>query len=112
MSIETDPCEMTLAALATKAFKPLPSRDKAPWSDEETELVLLQVPTWENAARLARLLGRTEAAILTIYAMTYSGNWLKKALAGNEGHPGRNNVHLRIAAAKKKLGITVGHRPK
>lgn len=89
-----------------------PERANAPYSDAEVELILRLTPTRDNVALLARTLKRTRAAISMIYAIAYSGTWLKQTLEANNGCTGRSNVHLRIAEVKDRLGIIIGHQPK
>jgi hypothetical protein len=89
-----------------------PKRANEPYSDSEVELILSKVPTRRNVVLLARSLERTRAAITTIFQMAYSGKWLKQTIEDNAGCPGRNNVHLRIAEAKARMEIVVGHQPK
>ncbi len=89
-----------------------PERANEPYTDSEVELILSKVPTAQNVALLARVLKRTRAAISTIYALAYSGNWLKQTLEANNGTVGRSNVHMRIASVKNRLGIIIGHQPK
>ena len=81
-----------------------------PYSKEEIEMILSLVPTRVNVKNIARSLGRSEDAIYTIYELAYSGRWLKSQLAGFGSH--QDNVMTKIGAAKKKLGISIGHIPK
>ena len=105
--MDIDPCEQALKKYVARIPS---SRANALYSDEEVELILTQLPTWENIVRLSRVLGRTKAAIAVVFEMAYSSKWLKAQIEKNEGCAG-GNVHMRIAAAKKKLGIIIGHRP-
>lgn len=89
-----------------------PAKANEPYSDAEVELMLSMVPSHHAVGLLAQTLCRSRGAIMMIYQLAYSGNWLKQQIAGNDGCPDRDNVHLKIGRAKKKLGIFVGHRPK
>jgi len=80
------------------------------YTKEEIELILSLTPTYSNVNNLAKSLGRTEDAIYTIYSLAYSGKWLKQMLSGLGPH--QNNVATKVAAAKKKLGIFIGHEPR
>lgn len=117
MTVVADPCEEAVQKHVRLILRraPTPARANAPWSDEEVELLLTQVPTWENITRLARVLGRTKAAVAVIYELAYSGKWLKDQIRVHGDvitYPDRSNVFMKIATAKKKLGIIVGHRPR
>lgn len=89
-----------------------PTRANDVYSDAEVELILSMVPTHQTASILAQTLQRSRGAIMMIYQLAYSGSWLKQNIEGNVGCPDRDNVHMKIGRAKKKLGIFVGHRPK
>ena len=80
------------------------------YTKEEIELILSLTPTYGNVKNLAKSLGRTEDAIETIYHFAYSGKWLKQSLKALE--PQQSNVVTKVAAAKKKLGIFIGHEPR
>ena len=77
------------------------------YSNQEIELILTLPPTYKNVKNLAKALGRTEDAIFTIYYMAYSGKWLKSM--SKEMQPYQDNVVTKVTAAKKKLGIFIGH---
>jgi hypothetical protein len=85
-----------------KAFKP--------YTQEDVDLILSLVPTYENKKNLAKSLGRTEKAINLVFKLAYSGRWLKRDLAELGEH--QNNVLTKIAVAKKKTRIFVGYKPK
>jgi hypothetical protein len=68
------------------------------------------VPTYTNVRNLAKSLGRSEDAIYVVYHYAYSGKWLKRDLGELEEH--QENILTKIARAKKKLGIFIGHEPK
>lgn len=87
-----------------------PPRAFDPYRREEIELVLSLVPTRANVRNLAKSLGRSDDAIYTLYQLAYSGKWLKSQLARFGTH--QDNVMTKIAAAKKKLGMFVGHIPR
>ena len=80
------------------------------YTKEEIELILSLTPTYGNVKNLAKSLGRSTGAIYVIYNHAYSGKWLKKSLKALGPH--QNNVDTKIAAAKKKLGIFIGHEPR
>jgi hypothetical protein len=79
-----------------------------PYSQEEITLILTLPPTNQSIRILAKSLGRSEEAIKAIYKLAYSGKWLKNSVARIGG---RHNVFDKIGAAKKELGIVIGHRP-
>lgn len=81
-----------------------------PYKQEEVNLILTLVPTHDNVKNLAKSLGRSTDAIYTVYHLAYSGKWLKDTLSGMGAS--QNNVVTKIARAKKKLGIFVGHEVK
>ncbi len=80
-----------------------------PYKQKEIELILSLVPNKTNTANLANSLGRSFNAIATIYHLAYSGKWLKNALA--EIKDTQDNVTTKVAKAKTKLGIFIGHEP-
>ena len=79
------------------------------YSQQEVDLILSLVPTHTNVKNLAKSLGRTQDAIYVVYNYAYSGRWLKRDLAEMDEH--QNNVLTKIAKAKKKSGIFIGHEP-
>lgn len=79
------------------------------YTKQEVELILSLTPTHGNVKTLAKALGRTQDAIYLIYYRAYSDKWLKEELESLG--PDHNNVVTKIAAAKKKLGIVIGHEP-
>ena len=88
-----------------------PSVPKAfdPYTQREVDLILSLVPNKVNTTNLAKALGRSFDAIAMIYVWAYSGRMLKDALAGMKDT--QDNVVTKIAKAKKKLGIYIGHEP-
>lgn len=80
------------------------------YSQQEVNLILSLVPTYTNVKNLAKSLGRSEDAIYVVYHYAYSGKWLKRDLAEMEEH--QNNIITKIATAKKRHGIFIGHEPK
>jgi hypothetical protein len=80
-----------------------------PYKQEEVNLILTLAPTHANVKNLAKSLGRTTDAIYTVYHLAYSGRWLKDTLSGMGD--AQNNVVTKIARAKKKHGIFIGHAP-
>ena len=80
----------------------------APYKQEEVNMILTLVPTHGNVRNLAKSLGRSTDAIYTLYHLAYSGRWLKDIL--NRTEDTQDNVAAKIARAKKKLGIFVGHK--
>jgi hypothetical protein len=80
-----------------------------PYEQEEVNLILTLPPTHTNVKNLAKSLGRTTNAIYTIYHLAYSGTWLKDTLSGMGA--AQNNVVTKIARAKKRHGIFIGHAP-
>ena len=82
----------------------------ARYSQQEVDLILSLVPTYANVKNLAKSLGRSEDAIYVVYHYAYSGKWLKRDLAEMEKH--QDNIITKIAKAKKKHGIFIGHEPK
>lgn len=81
----------------------------APYKQQEVNLILTVVPTHGNVKNLAKSLGRSTDAIYTVYHLAYSGRWLKDTLSGMEDS--QDNIVTKIARAKKKLGIFIGHQP-
>lgn len=79
------------------------------YSQQEVDLILSLVPTHTNVKNLAKSLGRTPDAIYVVYNYAYSGRWLKRDLADMAEY--QNNVLTKIAKAKKKSGIFIGHEP-
>ena len=79
------------------------------YSQQEVNLILSLVPTHTNVKNLAKSLGRTEDAIYMVYNYAYSGRWLKRDLADMDEH--QNNVLTKIAKAKRRSGIFIGHEP-
>ena len=82
----------------------------APYKQQEINLILSLVPTHGNVRNLAKSLGRSNDAIYVIYHRAYSGRWLKDVL--NRTEDTQDNVVTKVARAKKKLGIFVGHEIK
>jgi hypothetical protein len=80
------------------------------YSQKEVNLILSLVPTHTNVKNLAEALGRSEDAIYMVYSYAYSGKWLKRDLAIAK-EEGRDNILTKIAKAKTKLGIFIGHEP-
>ena len=78
-----------------------------PYKQEEINLILTMVHTYANVKNLAKSLGRNQGAIYTIYNMAYSGKWLKSML--RDMSESQDNVVTKVARAKKKYGIFVGH---
>ena len=91
----------TKASGVPKAFEP--------YLQKEIDLILSLVPNKTNTANLAKSLGRTFPAIAMVYHWAYSGKMLKNALAGMKDT--QDNVVTKIAKAKRKLGIYIGHEP-
>ena len=81
-----------------------------PYTKEEIQLLLSMLPTHDNVRIIAKTLGRSRGAIYTLYRLAYSVDWLKENIQNTAPH--QDNVVTKIASAKKKLGIFVGHRPK
>ena len=79
------------------------------YSQQEVDLILSLVPTHANVKNLAKSLGRTQDAIYVLYNYAYSGRWLKRDLAAMDEH--QNNGLTKIAKAKKKYGVFIGHEP-
>jgi len=79
------------------------------YSQQEVNLILSLVPTYNNVKNLAKSLGRSEDAIYVVYNYAYSGKWLKRDLA--ELDENQNNVLRKIANAKKRIGIFIGYEP-
>ena len=79
------------------------------YSQEEVNLILSLVPMHSNVKNLAKSLSRTTDAIYVVYNYAYSGRWLKRDLPGMDEH--QNNILTKIAKAKKKYGIFIGHEP-
>jgi len=79
----------------------------SPYKQEEINLILTLAPTHGNVKNLAKSLGRTTDAIYTVYRLAYSPRWLKDLL--NNMKDSQDNVVTKIARAKKRLGIFVGH---
>jgi len=81
-----------------------------PYKQEEINLILTLAPTHANVKNLAKSLGRSTDAIYTVYHLAYSGRWLKDTLSGMGD--AQNNVATKIARAKKRHGIFIGHEIK
>ena len=79
-----------------------------PYKQEEVNLILTLSPTHANVKNLAKSLRRSTDAIYTVYHLAYSGRWLKDTLNGMGDS--QDNVATKIARAKKKLGIFIGHK--
>ena len=79
----------------------------SPYKQEEVNLILSSAPTHTNVKNLAKSLGRTTDAIYTIYNLAYSGRWLRDTLKDMDDS--QNNVVTKIARAKKRQGIFIGH---
>ena len=79
------------------------------YTQQEVDLILSLVPKHSNVRNLAKSLGRTRDAIYVVYHYAYSGKWLKRDLAAMEEY--QDNVITKIAKAKKKSGIFIGHEP-
>lgn len=79
----------------------------APYKQQEVNLILTMIPTHGNVKNLAKSLGRSNGAIYTIYHPAYSGRWLKDTLSDMDDS--QDNIVTKIARAKKKLGIFIGH---
>ena len=80
-----------------------------PYLQKEIDLILSLVPNYTNTNNLAKSLRRSFDAIEMIYAWAYSGRMLKNALANMKDT--QDNVVTKVAKAKKKLGIYIGHEP-
>lgn len=80
-----------------------------PYSQNEIDLILSLVPNKTNTTNLAKSLGRSFDAIAMIYICAYSGKLLKNALANMKDT--QDNVFTKVAKAKKRLGIYIGHEP-
>lgn len=80
-----------------------------PYKQEEVNLILTLAPTHANVKNLAKSLGRSTDAIYTVCHLAYSGRWLKDSL--NATGDSQDNVVTKVARAKKKLGIFIGHAP-
>ncbi len=80
-----------------------------PYTQYEIDLILSMIPNKKNTQLLAKSLRRNFPAIATIYHMAYSGRWLKESLG--QMKEGQDNVVTKIALAKKKYDIYVGHEP-
>ncbi len=78
-----------------------------PYKQEEVNLILSLPPTHINVKNLAKSLGRSADAIYTIYNLAYSGKWLKDTL--DKMGASQDNVATKIARAKKRQGIFIGH---
>jgi hypothetical protein len=87
-----------------------PKRRMETYAQAEVDLILSLPPTQRNLLNLAVSLERSKNAIAVVYQLAYSGNWLKKTLKGTTDR--NDNVHTKIANAKRRLGIFIGHRPK
>ncbi|GEM_PF-3567552 len=81
-----------------------------PYTQYEVNLILSLVPNKANTLLLSKSLHRSSEAISMVYHIAYSGKWLKNALA--DMNDTQNNINTKIAAAKKKYGIYVGHEPR
>lgn len=79
-----------------------------PYKQEEVNLILTLAPTHANVKNLAKSLGRSIDAIYTVYHLAYSSRWLKDTLSGMGDT--QDNVATKIARAKKKHGIFIGHK--
>ena len=88
-----------------------PSVPKAfdPYKQKEIDLILSLVPNKINTTNLAKSLGRSFDAIALVYIWAYSGRMLKNALADMKDT--QDNVVTKVAKAKKRLGIYIGHEP-
>ncbi|MFC1914884.1 hypothetical protein ACFLWK_01360 [Chloroflexota bacterium] len=80
-----------------------------PYTQKEIDLILSLVPNKTNTNNLAKSLGRSFDAIGMIYHYAYSGRMLKNALAHMKDT--QDNVVTKVAKAKRKLGIYIGHEP-
>lgn len=91
--------------------KKSPSLPKAfePYKQKEIDLILSLVPNKTNTSNLAKSLGRSFDAIAMVYHWAYSGNMLKNALLNMKET--QDNVVTKVAKAKKKFGIYIGHEP-
>ena len=78
-----------------------------PYKQEEVNLILTLAPTHANVKNLAKSLGRSTDAMYTVYHLAYSGKWLKGTL--NDMEDTQDNIATKIARAKKKHGIFIGH---
>jgi len=91
----------TKSASIPKAFDP--------YTQKEIDLILSLVPNKRNTQNLAKSLGRSFDAIAMVYIWAYSGRMLKNALANMKDT--QDNVVTKVASAKKRLGIYIGHEP-
>ena len=80
-----------------------------PYTQKEIDLILSLVPNKTNTNNLAKSLGRSFDAIAMVFTLAYSGKFLKNALANMKDT--QDNVVTKVAKAKKKLGIYIGHEP-
>lgn len=86
----------------------IPPKKGKPYSQKDIDLILSLVPNKTNLVNLAAALGRGIGAIGMIYQIAYSGKLLKQNIQDDD--PG-NDVFDKIAKAKKRLGIFIGHEP-
>jgi len=80
-----------------------------PYTQKEIDLILSLVPNKTNTTNLAKSLGRSFDAIAMVYHWAYSGKMLKNALANMKDT--QDNVVTKVAKAKRRLGIYIGHEP-
>jgi hypothetical protein len=70
------------------------------YREGELEMILSLAPTATNLKLLAKVLGRSEAALQLVYRAAY----------GNGAFPEGAAFNRKVVAAKKSLGITFGRR--
>ena len=75
-----------------------------PWTQEEVDLVAAETPTWDNANRLAPVLGRTPHAIQYIWSKLY---WSTKALKEYSRNDTASEHYTKILNARRKAHICI-----
>jgi hypothetical protein len=75
------------------------SNGRKPWTDDQLRVIFSNLPTRENAAKLARIYGRTTGAVLLIY---------KFGMASKTMIPKGNAYLEQIHRIAREMGWTTG----
>ena len=75
-----------------------------PWSQEEVDLVASMLPNWDNANRLAVVLGRTPHAIQYMWSKIY---WSTTALKEHAKNDTVSEHYTKILNARRKANICI-----
>lgn len=88
--------------MSTNSEKPVNAGK--PWTQEEVDLVASTLPNWDNANRLAPVLGRTPHAIQYMWSKIY---WPTKTLKQCAQNDTASEHYTKILNARRKANICI-----